>query len=97
MGITSANFHSSGKTDVAKEKLMMSVIGPRTTGRQSFNTFILTLSGPGDLLEGMDITIRLISVQETGDSWKFSCDMCSRSITGLEFEIVTSRLLFKAT
>ena len=82
---------------MAKEQLKMLVIGPRTTGRQSFNTFILTLSGPGALLGGMDIMIRLISVQETGGRWNFSCDMCSRSITGLEFEIVTSRLLFKAT
>ena len=97
MVITSANFHWSEKTDVANEQLIMLVIGPRTTGKQSFKTFILTLSGPGDLLEGMDMMIRLISVEETGDSWNLSCDVCSRSITGLEFEIVTSRLLFKAT
>ena len=96
MSKTSANFHLSGKTDVAKEQLMMLVIGPRTKGRQFFKTFILTLSGPGDLLEGMDIMIRLTSVQETGDSWNFSCDMCSHSVAGVELEIVTSRLLLKA-
>ena len=52
---------------MAKEQLIMLVIGPRTTGRQSFKTLILTLSGPGVLFEGIDMMIRLISVHETGD------------------------------
>ncbi len=40
---------------MAKEQLIMLVIGPRTTGRQSFRTLILTLSTPGVLLEGMEM------------------------------------------
>ena len=36
---------------------MMSVNGPRITGRQSLMMRMLTLSGPGNLLEGIDDTI----------------------------------------
>ena len=46
----------------------MLVIGPRTTGRQSLRTLIVTLSEPGALLESMEFIIRLISVHETGDN-----------------------------
>jgi hypothetical protein len=43
---------SSGNVDVVKEQLIMLVIGPRTTGRQSFKTLMLTLSDPGVFFEG---------------------------------------------
>ena len=36
---------------------MMSVNGPRITGRQSLMMRMLTLLEPGDLLEGIDDTI----------------------------------------
>ena len=48
----------------------MSVNGPSMTGSTSFITRILTLSGPGDLLEGIDFIIRCISAQETGEKLK---------------------------
>ena len=47
-------FQEFRKVEVAKEQLMMSVKGPRITGRQSLMMRMLTLSGPGDLLEGID-------------------------------------------
>ena len=49
--MTSDAFQESGKVEVTKEQLMMSVKGPRITGRQSLMMQMLTLSGPGDLLE----------------------------------------------
>jgi len=45
---------------------MMSVNGPRITGRQSLMMRMLTLSGPGVLLEGIDDTICSTSVKVTG-------------------------------
>ena len=36
--MTSVNFQSSGNVDVAKEQLIMLLIRPRKTGRQSFRT-----------------------------------------------------------
>ena len=60
--------------EVAKEQLMMSVNGPRITGRQSLMMRMLTLSGPGDLLEGIDDTIFLTCVQVTGLKLKSSSD-----------------------
>ena len=50
------------------EQLIISVRGPRITGRLSLITFMLTLSNPGDLLEGSKRTMRLTSLQLTG--WK---------------------------
>ena len=64
--MTSDAFQEFGKVEVAKEQLMMSVKGPRITGRQSLMMRMLTLSGPGDLLEGIDDTIRSTCVQVTG-------------------------------
>ena len=52
---------------MAKEQLIMLVMGPRTIVRQSFKTRILTLTGPGVLFKGTDMMICLISVHETGD------------------------------
>ena len=55
--MTSDAFQEFGIVEVAKERLMMSVNGPRRTGRQSLMRRMLTLSGPGNLLEGIDDTI----------------------------------------
>ena len=72
--MTSEAFQEFGNVEVAKEQLMMSVVGPRTTGRQSLMMRILTLSGPGDLLEGIDDTIRSTCVQVTGVKLNNSSD-----------------------
>ena len=56
----------SGKVEVVRDILIISVNGPSITGSTSFITCILTLSGPDDLLEGMDLIICCISVHETG-------------------------------
>ena len=63
--MTSEAFQEFGNLEVVKEQLMMSVIGPRITGRQSLMMSMQTLSGPGDLLEGIDDTIRSTCVQVT--------------------------------
>ena len=63
--MTSDALQEFGNVEVAKEQLMMSVNGPRMTGRQSLMMRMLTLSGPGDLLEGIDDTIRSNCVQVT--------------------------------
>ena len=52
------------------EQLIISVRGPRITGRLSLITFMLTLSNPGDLLEGIVRMMRLTSLQLTG--WKLN-------------------------
>ena len=52
--MSSASFHALGKVLVT-EQLMISVRGPRTTGRQSLIMRGLTLSGPGDLFDGKDV------------------------------------------
>ena len=64
--MTSDAFQEFGNVEVTKEQLMMSVNGPRITGRQSLMVCMLTLLGPGDLLEGIDNTISSICVQVTG-------------------------------
>ncbi|XP_068748474.1 uncharacterized protein [Montipora capricornis] len=56
-------FQEFGNVEVAKEQLMVSVNGPRITGRQSLRMRMLTLSRPGDLLEGIDDTICSTCVQ----------------------------------
>ena len=48
--MTSDAFQEFGNVEVAKEQLMMSVNGPRITGRQSLMMPTLTLSGQGDLM-----------------------------------------------
>ena len=45
---------------------MISVRGPRITGRLCLMTRILTLSLPGDLFDGIANMMFLISEQETG-------------------------------
>ena len=64
--MTSDAFQEFRKVEVAKEQLIMPVKGPRITERQSLMMRMLTLSGPGDLLEGIDDTIRSTCVQVTG-------------------------------
>ena len=64
--MTSDAFQEFGNVEGAKEQLMMSVNGPRITGRRSLMMKMLTLSGLGDLLEGIDDTIRSTCVQVTG-------------------------------
>ena len=61
--MTSDAFQEFGHVEVAKEQLMMSLNGPRITGRQSLMVRMLTLLGPVDLLEGIDNTFDLC----TGD------------------------------
>ena len=56
----------SGNVDVTREQFMMSVRGPKITGRQYFITRMFILSGPGDLLVGIVETIHWTSVQVTG-------------------------------
>ena len=69
--ITSAFFHESGNLDVVNsEQFIISVSGPRITGRQSLITLMFTLSGPGDLFVGIDEIMRLTSVQLIG--WKLN-------------------------
>ena len=65
-GITSASFHAIGNEDDDSEQFMISVRGPRITGRLCLMTRILTLSLPGDLFDGIANMMFLISEQETG-------------------------------
>ena len=67
-------FQEFGNVEVAKEQLMMSVKGPRIKRRQSLMMHMMTLSGPGDLLEGIDDTIRSTCVQVTGVKLNSSSD-----------------------
>ena len=52
--MTSASFHTSGKVHEASEQFIMSVRGANITGRQYLITRGFILSGPGNLLDGMD-------------------------------------------
>ena len=52
-GTISAVFHAVGNMLETNDKFIISVKGFETIGRQSFNTFIFTLSLPGDLFEGI--------------------------------------------
>ena len=67
-------FQEFGNVEVAKEQLMMSVKGPRIKRRQSLMMHMMTLSGPGGLLEGIDDTIRSTCVQVTGVKLNSSSD-----------------------
>ena len=55
IGITSASFHFFGNVPVRIEQSMISVRGPKMTGRQSLIKRVLNLSGPGALLSSRDI------------------------------------------
>ena len=56
--MTSAVFHVVGNVFVIMEQLIISVIGPNMTGRQSLIIRALTLSEPGDMIDGSQDTIR---------------------------------------
>ena len=58
--MTFASFHLAGK-----EQLMISVNGPSITSRQSLSTRAVTLSGPGDLSFGSDLTTQRTSSHDT--------------------------------
>jgi hypothetical protein len=51
--------------EVRREQFIISVKGPKMTGRQSFIIRGLILSGPDDLLRGNDKTTRRTSWQVT--------------------------------
>ena len=51
---------------MVNELLIMSVNGPRMTGRQSLLIRMLILSGPGDLFDGIVVIMRCTSVHVTG-------------------------------
>lgn len=70
---------------------MMSVKGPRITGRQSLMMRMLTLSGPGDLLEGIDDTIRSTCVQVTGVKLNSSSD--EFLVIGVEIRLASEILM----
>ena len=89
--MTSDAFQEFEKVEVAKEQLMMSVKGPRITGRQSLMMRMLTLSGPGDLLEGIDDTIRSTCVQVTGVKLNSSSD--EFLVIGVEISPLVSEIL----
>ena len=89
--MTSDAFQEFGKVEVAKEQLMMSVKGPRITGRQSLMMRMLTLSGPGDLLEGIDDTIRSTCVQVTGVKLNSSSE--EFLVIGVEIRLVSEILM----
>ena len=50
------------------------------TGSTSFIARILILSGPDDLLDGMDFTILCISAQETGKKLRVTNEQGGRRI-----------------
>ena len=94
-GMTSDAFQEFGNAEVAKEQLMMSVNGTGMTGRQSLMMRMLTLSGPGDLLEGIDDTIRSTCVQVTGVKIKSSSD--EFLVVGGEIRHVSEILMLLST
>ena len=51
--------------EVANELFIMSVSAPKMTGRESLMTRMPILSGPGDVLDGIERIIRWTSVQVT--------------------------------
>lgn len=61
-----AVFQLDEKMVVQKEQLMISVMGPSTTSRESLNTVALILSGPGALFSGNDKMTNLTTSQLTG-------------------------------
>ena len=89
--MTSDAFQEFGKVEVAKEQLIMSVKGPRITERQSLMMRMLTLSGPGDLLEGIDDAIPSTCVQVTGVKLNSSSD--EFLVIGVEISRLVSEIL----
>lgn len=65
--MTSAVFHVVGNVFVIMEQLIISLIGPNMTGRQSLIIRALTFSEPGDLIDGRDKMTRRVHIL-TGDS-----------------------------
>ena len=61
-----AVFQLDEKMVVRKEQLMISVMGPSTTSRESLNTVALILSGTGALFSGNDKMTNLTTSQLTG-------------------------------
>ena len=72
IGTTSAPFHAVGKEHVLRELLMVSVRGPRITGKLSLNIRAFSLSTPGDLFKGSEEMIRCTSSQVTALKLKSS-------------------------
>ena len=60
-----ARTHVKIRRESGNQRLMISVSGPRITGRQSLIS-ALTLSGPGDLFKGILKIMRHLSPQVTG-------------------------------
>lgn len=89
--MTSDAFQEFENVEVAKEQLMMSVHGPRITGRQSLMMRMLTLSGPRDLSKGIDYTIRSTCVQVTGV--KLNCSSDEVLVVGGEIRHVSEKLM----
>jgi hypothetical protein len=54
-GMTSASFQTSGYVEDIRDLLIILVNGIRIVGNESFITRMWTMSGPGDLLVGMEI------------------------------------------
>ena len=94
-GMTSDAFQEFGNAEVAKEQLMMSVNGTGMTGRQSLMMRMLTLSGPGDLLEGIDDTIRSTCVQVT--KVKLNSSLNEFLVVGGEIRHVSEILMLLST
>ena len=61
--MASAIFHVVGNVFVIVEQLMIMVVGPNMTGRQSLIINALTLSTPRDLFDGRDKMTRRTSSQ----------------------------------
>ena len=61
-----ARTHVKIRRESGNQRLMISVSGPRITGRQSLITPALTLSGPVDLFKGILKIMRHLSPQVTG-------------------------------
>lgn len=64
--MTSAVFHVVGNVFVIMEQLIISLIGPKMTGRQSLIIRALTLSEPGDLIDGRDKMTRRVHILTGG-------------------------------
>ena len=94
-GMSSDAFQEFGNEEVAKEQLMMSVNGTGMTGRQSLMMRMLTLSGPGDLLEGIDDTIRSTCVQLT--KVKLNSSLNEFLVVGGEIRHVSEILMLLST
>lgn len=79
-GTTSDFLQANRKTEVNKEWLTITVRIGRIHGRASLSTDVDTLSWPGALFEGKDITIFWISLLDTG--WKQNLSASEISLSG---------------